>query len=256
VVAAHKEFQMPQNKELYFPILVGAIYNYKKGINYQRDDEGTNISKKNPNYNELTAIYWAWKNLKNVDAIGLVHYRRYFIKGWHFSNLDNVIDEEDVAKLLSKYDVILPKKRHYYIETIYSHYVHSHHKEPLDETRRIIIKLYPSYLSSFDKVMSRRSAHMFNMFIMKKKYFNGYCKWLFDILEHVENSIDINNYSRQERRVFGYLAELLMDVWINKNNISFTENRWGMIGSQHFFKKIYNFMLRKFKMGNGTTHFE
>ena len=97
---------------------------------------------------------------------------------------------------------------------------------------------------------------MFNMFIMKKKYFNGYCKWLFDILEHVENSIDINNYSRQERRVFGYLAELLMDVWINKNNISFTENRWGMIGRQHFFKKIYNFMLRKFKMGNGTTHFE
>lgn len=255
MVAAHKEFQMPQNKELYFPILVGAIYNYKKGINYQRDDEGTNISKKNPNYNELTAIYWAWKNLKNVDAIGLVHYRRYFIKGWHFSNLDNVIDEEDVAKLLSKYDVILPKKRHYYIETIYSHYVHSHHKEPLDETRRIIIKLYPSYLSSFDKVMSRRSAHMFNMFIMKKKYFNGYCKWLFDILEHVENSIDINNYSRQERRVFGYLAELLMDVWINKNNISFTENRWGMIGSQHIIQRGIFLVLRKINLGGNHTHF-
>lgn len=180
---------MPQNQKLYFPILVGAIYNYKQEINYQRDDEGINISKKNPNYNELTAIYWAWKNLKNVDAIGLVHYRRYFIKRWHFSKIDNVIDEKDVAKLLSKYDVILPKKRHYYIETIYSHYFHSHHKEPLDATRRTIIKLYPSYLSlsSFDKVMSRRSAHMFNMFIMKKKYFNEYCEWLFDILEYVEN---------------------------------------------------------------------
>lgn len=246
---------MPQNKELYFPILVGAIYNYKKGINYQRDDEGTNISKKNPNYNELTAIYWAWKNLKHVDAIGLVHYRRYFIKGWHFSNLDNVIDEEDVAKLLSKYDVILPKKRHYYIETIYSHYIHSHHKEPLDATRRTIIKLYPSYLSSFDKIMSRRSAHMFNMFIMKEKYFNRYCEWLFNILKDVENSIDINDYSKQEKRVFGYLSEMLMDVWIDENNILFVENKWGMIGSQHLIKRSAYLILRKFKLVKGKTHF-
>ncbi len=255
MVAAHKEFQMPQNQKLYFPILVGAIYNYKQEINYQRDDEGINISKKNPNYNELTAIYWAWKNLKNVDAIGLVHYRRYFIKRWHFSKIDNVIDEKDVAKLLSKYDVILPKKRHYYIETIYSHYFHSHHKEPLDATRRTIIKLYPSYLSSFDKVMSRRSAHMFNMFIMKKKYFNEYCEWLFDILEYVENLIDITDYSEQEKRVFGYLSEMLMDVWIDKNNISFFEGKWGMIGSQHLIRRSVYFILRKFKLVKTKTHF-
>ncbi|USR89218.1 DUF4422 domain-containing protein (plasmid) [Lactiplantibacillus pentosus] len=163
-------------------------------------------------------------------------------------------ETKDVAKLLSKYDVILPKKRHYYIETIYSHYFHSHHKEPLDETRRIIIKLYPSYLSSFDKVMSRRSAHMFNMFIMKKKYFNSYCKWLFDILEHVENSIDINDYSEQEKRVFGYLSEMLMDVWIDDNNIHFIENKWGMIGSQHIMKRAYYLVLRRIGIKR-NTHF-
>lgn len=253
-MATHKITAMPQNRDLYMPILVGATKNFREGITFQRDDEGVNISKKNPSYNELTAIYWAWKNLKNVDAIGLVHYRRYFIKRWHFSKIDNVIDEKDVAKLLSKYDVILPKKRHYYIETIYSHYFHSHHKEPLDETRRIIIKLYPSYLSSFDKVMSRRSAHMFNMFIMKKKYFNSYCKWLFDILEHVENSIDINDYSEQEKRVFGYLSEMLMDVWIDDNNIHFIENKWGMIGSQHIMKRAYYLVLRRIGIKR-NTHF-
>ncbi|MQM61642.1 DUF4422 domain-containing protein [Lentilactobacillus buchneri] len=255
LVAAHKKFQMPRNQKLYFPILVGAIYNYKQGINYQRDDEGVNISKKNPSYSELTAIYWAWKNLKNIDAIGLVHYRRYFIKRWHFSKIDNVIDEKDVAKLLSKYDVILPKKRHYYIETIYSHYVHSHHKEPLDATRRTIIKLYPSYLSSFDKVMSRRSAHMFNMFIMKRQYFNEYCKWLFDILMDVDNSININDYSKQEKRVFGYLSEVLMDVWIKKNKIVHKDISWKFIGTQHILKKVFFLFLRKFKIGPKQTHF-
>lgn len=78
LVAAHKEFPMPKSKG-YMQILVGSQKNYKSGITYQRDDEGENISEKNPNYNELTAIYWAWKNLKDVDAVGLVHYRRFFL---------------------------------------------------------------------------------------------------------------------------------------------------------------------------------
>ena len=255
-MATHKITAMPQNRDLYMPILVGATKNFREGITFQRDDEGNNISDKNSSYNELTALYWAWKNLNNVDIIGLVQYRRYFFKKFRNRKLNNVLDKCDIIHLMKDSDVILPKMRHYYIETNYSHYIHAHHQVPLDETRRIIISLYPSYLVSFDKVMSKRSAHMFNMFIMKKKYFNEYCEWLFDILEHVENSIDINGYSEQEKRVFGYLSEMLMDVWIDENNILFVENRWGMIGSQHFFKKIYNFMLRKFKMGNGTTHFE
>ena len=36
------------------------------------------ISNKNDSYCELTGMYWALKNLKNVDVIGLCHYRRYF----------------------------------------------------------------------------------------------------------------------------------------------------------------------------------
>ena len=82
LVAAHKKFPMPE-VEGYLPVLVGAKKNYKPDIPYQRDDEGENISEKNPNYNELTAIYWAWKNLKDVDAVGLVHYRRLFLKKSH-----------------------------------------------------------------------------------------------------------------------------------------------------------------------------
>ena len=185
LVAAHKEFPMP-NADGYMPILVGAVKNYKPGINYQRDDEGKNISSKNPNYNELTAVYWAWKNLKDIDAIGLVHYRRLFFDSKPYS-LKNVLSVKKIEKLLTTYDVIVPKKRNYYIETNYSHYIHAHHKKPLNKTRDIIAENYPQYLSNFDKVMHRRKAHMFNMFIMKKKAFYSYCNFIFGVLSKLEN---------------------------------------------------------------------
>lgn len=248
---------MPTDRILYLPILVGAVNNYKNGIDFQRDDEGTNISNKNPNYNELTAIYWAWKNLENVDAVGLVHYRRFFSFDRKKKGMDG-LTKKQVGKLLEETPVVLPKKRHYIIETNYSHYIHAHHKYPLDETRQVIADFYPQYLQSFDNVMSKRSAHMFNMFIMKWNYFDKYATWLFKILEKLERKIDISNFSVQEARVFGYLAEVLMDVWIEKGRISYKEIYWNQIGEKHTLKKAAAFLVRKFfqKDSNKTnTHF-
>ncbi|BEI46544.1 glycosyltransferase [Lactiplantibacillus plantarum] len=244
---------MPQDKTLYLPVLVGATQNATDRITYQRDDQGENISNKNYSYNELTAVYWAWKNLKNVDAVGLIHYRRVFLKSAKRS-LNNLITQQQIEKMFEKSDVILPTKRHYYIETNYSHYVHAHKQEPLDVTRIIIKQYYPEYLGSFDKIMKKRSAHMFNMFIMKKKNFDDYCTWLFSVLGRLEENIDISEYSVQEKRVFGYISELLMDVWIEQNNVRYTENKWGQLGKRYLIKKAYSFIMRKLGR-NENTHF-
>lgn len=253
LIAAHKKFPMPAVPG-YLPVLVGAKKNYKPDIPYQRDDEGDNISEKNPNYNELTATYWAWKNLKDVDAVGLVHYRRLFFDKKPY-NLENVINIEKVEQLLQKYDVLLPKKRNYYIETNYSHYIHAHHKEPLDKTREIVEEMYPEYLNAFDEVMNNRKAHMFNMFIMKKEAFNSYCGFLFGVLEKLEKEIDISDYSVQEARVFGYISELLMDVWVYTTKQNYKEISWGQIGGKSNIKKAFSLIKRK--VGIRTrTHFE
>lgn len=68
----HKEYQFPKDA-LYTPIQVNAQKN--KDLGYLKDNEGDNISFKNNNYCELTAMYWAWKNL-SCDIIGINHYRR------------------------------------------------------------------------------------------------------------------------------------------------------------------------------------
>jgi len=245
---------MPEDADLYLPILVGAKKNWRPSIWYQRDDQGLNISDYNPNYSELTAIYWAWKNLKDVDAIGLVHYRRFFFKGHKKRKISNVLSHKEDEALLKKSGILLPKKRRYYIETNYSHYIHAHHRLPIDTTRDVILENYPDYLKYFDQVMSRRSAHMFNMFIMKKVFFDNYCDWLFDLLKKVGKRIDIEDYSTQEKRVFGYLSELLMDVWISKNDLDYSEINWQMLGKQDLLRKIYFFLKRKFGCKT-QTHF-
>lgn len=74
LVVTHKSYWMPRDK-VYLPILVGNNLVKEK---YLRDNIGENISLKNKNYCELTALYWAWKELQ-FDYIGLCHYRRYFM---------------------------------------------------------------------------------------------------------------------------------------------------------------------------------
>ena len=74
IVASHKPYVMPEDK-IYLPVQVGSYG--KDSINFQRDDEGENISEKNPRFCELTGLYWAWKNL-SCDYLGLAHYRRHF----------------------------------------------------------------------------------------------------------------------------------------------------------------------------------
>ena len=74
LVAAHKKYWMPDDS-VFLPIQVGAALHLALG--YVPDNTGDNISAKNPNYCELTALYWAWKNL-DCEYIGLCHYRRYF----------------------------------------------------------------------------------------------------------------------------------------------------------------------------------
>ena len=114
-----------------------------------------------------------------------------------------------MEQLLSKYDAILPKKRHYYIETVYSQYIHAHGKESIDKAREIISKYYPEYIQSFDKCMNKRSLHLYSMFIMKKDVFNDYCDFLFDILNKVEKEIELTN------RVLGFLGERILNIYFN-----------------------------------------
>ena len=108
LVAIHKPDKVYGDK-VYMPIQVGKSLS-EFNLGFQGDNTGDNISEMNSMFCELTAHYWAWKNLKDVDYIGLCHYRRYFARRKYINTLGSCITEKEIRKILKQYDVILPQK--------------------------------------------------------------------------------------------------------------------------------------------------
>ena len=215
IVAAHKKYRMPEDS-MYLPVQVGA--KGKADIGFQRDDEGENISELNPYFCELTGLYWAWKNL-DVDYIGLAHYRRHFSLHPHVKNpWEGILRYDEIKSDLGKIKVFVPNKRKYYIETLYSHYEHTHYGFQLDEARKVIEEKYPDYVNSFDKAVYRRWGYMFNMMIMEKEYFNEYCLWLFDILFELRSRLGEKGLSPFHSRYYGRISEIIFNVWLLEKN--------------------------------------
>ena len=254
IVAAHKFYMMPRD-DMYVPMQVGAAGKKTIRHNFLRDDggnvgehaenaeskgNGDHISEKNPTYCELTGLYYAWKNL-DYDYLGMAHYRRHFSKApgilrflrsqVRLGNSETMnsnsnphlarvlrlcLKQEQAERLLERCDVIVPAKRRYYIESLYSHYAHTLDGEHLDLAKQIIQEDFKDYVPYVDQVFQRSWGYMFNMFIMPRHLVEDYCAWLFEILGKLEQLIDTSEMSGFEARLFGRVSEILFNVWLLK----------------------------------------
>lgn len=222
-ICAHKEVQLPHHP-YFLPIQAGADL-HEPISGYQPDNEGDNISIKNPNFCELTCHYWAWKNLKNVDIVGLNHYRRYFdfTRKWpqfsadkHFIETEEFLKQEyqfpDLEKILSKYDIILPIARHWRVSNT-QQYADYHIAQDWEMLRQIIKERHPDYIPAFEKTMDQSNKSVgYNMFITHWNHFDAYSKWLFDILFEVERRVPPIEDPIQSR-IYGYMSERLINVF-------------------------------------------
>lgn len=248
MIAMHKPYRAAQDP-VYYPVHVGAEgkdpFEVKAAHPILPDNEGDNISAKNPNYCELTGLYYMWKNVPS-DYLGLSHYRRYFSANRNSDKWERIAGRKEIAQQLAKSDIILPVKRNYFIETNYSQYVHAHHEEDLRMTRNIIKKYHPEFLRAYDESMKRTSGHRFNMFVMRRDIADEYCEWLFSILFELEKHLDISNYSMNDARVFGFVSERLLDPWIETRGYSYTEMPVVFMEEVNWLKKGGDFLKRKF----------
>lgn len=226
-VATHKAYRMPTDP-VYMPLHVGKALHPELDLGFAGDDTGDNISELNASYSELTGLYWLWKNC-DATYKGLVHYRRHFASPSFTKRLkardrfDRIASGDEIRSVLQTSDILVPKKRNYYIETIYSHYSHTFDGCQFDETRKILQEQCPEYVRAFDDLMVSRSAHIFNMFVMSNELVDEYCSWMFPIIKELTERIPIEQYDAFGARYPGRVSERLLDVWLNTHGCKYAE---------------------------------
>lgn len=208
-VACHKPTKVIANNA-YVPIHVGrAISKYKEEMaDMIGDDTGDNISEKNSSYSEMTAHYWIWKNVQDVEYVGLCHYRRLFGVDITESNIDRIMGNNDVIMVFPAYQ----------IDSVYSCFVKFLGGENMAITAQVVKKLCPEYYDTLIALGNDVMFHPFNMFICKKELHSRYAEWMFPILFECEKYIKPSPYSNANR-VIGYIAEMITQLFFIHNHL-------------------------------------
>ncbi len=213
-IVTHKKTNLPVIEGLE-PLLVGAGNHPEINCYDNKDNTGDNISEKNKNYCELTGYYWIWKNSKS-DTVGICHYRRYFTKSF-FSNREKYfLNAGDINEILKNKDIIVPQKN-YYEHSILESVNIAPNKADMVELDKAIKLISPDYYDTYIQFVNGKSSYLYNMCIMKKEMFDAYCDWLFSILSFIESDYDISQEDAYRARLYGFLSERLLGVWINQN---------------------------------------
>lgn len=194
------------------PIQVGAALTDER-VAALTDDSGDNISRKNPNYCELTALYWIWKNALDADDYyGLFHYRRW---------LD--VKDEDIKGLEQRrIDAILP------YPMLHEPDIREHHTRYISDNDweavlQALRELAPDYYAAYPCIFSQQYFYNYNILIARKQVFSDYCGWLFPILERVEA---LTGGEQRADRYMGYIGENLLTLYFmyhkDKMNLAHT----------------------------------
>ena len=218
-VMTHKKFDAPTDA-LYVPLHVGRALGNDLG--YLGDDTGDNISELNPYYGELTGLYWLWKNYHDTDIVGICHYRRFFV-----DEKRELMTKEQLEKALEDVDVITSNA--VTIEMPYKEYYGgAHNIADLMATGEVIKELYPQDYPAFCQMIEGKRHYYGNLCVMRKVQFDAYCEWLFSIFSVLEKRVDLSSYDAYHKRLYGFLSEGLLMVYILARGLKVSEGRIAM----------------------------
>ncbi|MCR4874257.1 MAG: DUF4422 domain-containing protein, partial [Clostridia bacterium] len=216
-IISHQKIDLSPSSQ--FPILyVGGNVLNEKADNIYFDNTGDNISKDNIIFNEMSGVYWAWKNydeLGNPDNIGFMHYRRLFIfkdsKYAYFSKDESskdILNELNYSnEIYNGADFIVPTP--YKRLSVQASYNIAHHDIDIPLVLDIIKELYPNDYEIAKTYVKGKAMYFNNMFIFKKEQFFEYCDWIFPILFKFK---EVSQYKTD--RLF--ISEILTGIFFKK----------------------------------------
>jgi len=198
-----------------------------QGIVCDRSDaDGENISALNREYNELTVLYWAWKNYEKIGApthIGLMHYRRYFyldekrkdaVLTTRASKGDfrekARISAEGLEELLSRCDFLCPRPARR--ASVRKQYALTHDGKDLEILEEVVRDLHPEMLPAMKEYLDGKNCYFFNMFVFPREIFFRYCDFVFSVLEEYRRRIGKEGRLFVSERLTGaFLSQLMKE---------------------------------------------
>lgn len=220
----HKKFT-PLPDPLYVPLHVGRACG--ENLGYLGDDTGEQISALNCYYSELTGFYWIWKNCHDADYVGTCHYRRYLI-----NEKEQIYTEKEYRELLRKYDLVTTKKV-LLNNSYYDGFLANHNIRALEMTGKVITEKYPEYADAFEQLVNGRQTYFGNILVTSKILFDEYASWLFSIFFEVVERIELETgEDAYHKRVFGFISEFLLLVWVTVKKLRVYECKVGMLGEK------------------------
>ncbi|SFE68621.1 DUF4422 domain-containing protein [Paracidovorax wautersii] len=229
LVCHYRDIYFRTNNPVYLEIQCGKD---STGLDLpmQGDNTKTNISSRNRYWSEITGLYWAWKNLPHTDYVGLCSYRRFFnftqspsapvnlIERSEASQIEN-IDLSIVVKILEDYDIIVPQA-YTYAYSIRRVCSMNYVDYDFDMLEKSIHEISPDYDAAYQKVLYGSNTMIgHNMFILPWDRFQEFCSWVFRILFRMEEQLDPSDYPVNQVRVFGYMHEILLGVYIEHHRL-------------------------------------
>ena len=215
-IVAHKRVEVPDLKG-YQAIQVGGDPDDYPG--FIRDNTGDNIAEKNGSFCELTALYWIWKNTDD-DCKGLVHYRRFFGKRLLSSNPRDILHYDALVEKLRDCDILAARPAVYHVSAKEQLLMDCCSRENFQRLEAVVGDLCPDYMDDFRAFFNGNRAAQYNMMFCKGERFDAYCAWVFPMLFALEAQVVLTGANAYQQRLFGFLSERLLNVWIRHNRLS------------------------------------
>jgi hypothetical protein len=193
-----------------------------------RDDGGDSIADRNRDFSEMTAIYWVWKNLADLDGVGFCHYRRYFdfresarqaTRTTHLCTSEEVrthqssfSDRLGMAQVLHDGAIIVTRTTEEGVANA-EQYMTAHVPEHYLAMVNCILTRHP-YLAR-QVVAHVRDSGFYgnNMFVMRWTDFDRLCQFWFDCLFILDREMG-SKPGGYQRRVLAFLSERLFDIYV------------------------------------------
>lgn len=193
-----------KEREWVTPLQAGAALTEER-VTQVTDADGVSISEKNAYYNEMTGMYWLWKNTK-WDYSGICHYRRQFESDivWQY-----ILNDEA--------EVILPMPALVY-PNLAGYYLNWGEQSYYDMMLRVIKEQHPDYYETAIWCAEHPIFYPNNIFIAKRAILEDYCEFAFSVIDEVEERMKDYDGEKQKRC---WLSEHVTTIYFMEHHFDY-----------------------------------